>query len=321
MKKAVKYVLISLAGLFVIGLIKSIITGKKLESQNEKTVTEESYKYYRSWSNEAISLLDNAEKKKRDEFISELKSTKTYTELVNQKTVSVDYIPIFNAIANGITYLNSKGGFSVEDEIMTRVEQLKNGEDKAKFVVNTLLLAQTSKGGIPLELLPVFDLYKAKYKLYGEPSVYYDAKGTEKEKNQYNYDFTPIFSILDHQNKETLNAVLEAKQKGISKWRKDEGLEFPYLSNSAEYTKRLLTINPDSELLPKNSNDKFWKDYAPEVRVRIIEKVLLKDCEALQNEFSIADQNNASQIARTGTGNTELMNFIDENLREIGCYK
>ena len=45
-----------------------------------------------------------------------------------------------------------------------------------------------------------------------------------------------------------------------------------------------------------------------------------KDCSGLQNEFNIAEDNSKSQLRRTGTGNAELMSFIDDNMRSIGCY-
>ena len=45
-----------------------------------------------------------------------------------------------------------------------------------------------------------------------------------------------------------------------------------------------------------------------------------KVCSGLQNEFNIAEDNSKSQLRRTGTGNAELMSFIDDNMRSIGCY-
>lgn len=46
-----------------------------------------------------------------------------------------------------------------------------------------------------------------------------------------------------------------------------------------------------------------------------------KDCQGLQNEFNIADQNNEAQMRRTGRNNAELLDFIDNAMANMDCYK
>lgn len=64
-----------------------------------------------------------------------------------------------------------------------------------------------------------------------------------------------------------------------------------------------------------------WSDYSPAVRERIDRALVNQDCRALQIEFDTADGNNKATMNRTGHGNTELMNYIDDSLRAAGCYK
>ena len=67
-------------------------------------------------------------------------------------------------------------------------------------------------------------------------------------------------------------------------------------------------------------DDDFWKNYDSMAKKRIYNLIVNKDCRGLQNEFNIADNNSKSQLRRTGTGNAELMSFIDKKMRSIDCY-
>jgi hypothetical protein len=59
-----------------------------------------------------------------------------------------------------------------------------------------------------------------------------------------------------------------------------------------------------------------WSLYTPELKGRILNS----DCTELQKEFNIAADNSDRQRKRTGSGNVELMNFIDARLKAKGCY-
>ena len=63
-----------------------------------------------------------------------------------------------------------------------------------------------------------------------------------------------------------------------------------------------------------------WSNYAPTVKTRIEGFIQSADCSNLQKEFDIADQNNAAQRNRVGTGNAELMGYIDSSMRKLDCY-
>lgn len=64
-----------------------------------------------------------------------------------------------------------------------------------------------------------------------------------------------------------------------------------------------------------------WSSYSPAVKPRIKALAKAKDCSALQAEFDTADANDELQRKRTGTGNTQLMAYLDFKLRKAGCYR
>lgn len=86
---------------------------------------------------------------------------------------------------------------------------------------------------------------------------------------------------------------------------------------------RMIEIEPVNET--KNEmeldNSAFWNNYSSDVKLRIHKLIENKDCKGLQNEFNIADKNNQAQMNRTGRNNAELMDFIDNNMKKLGCYR
>ncbi len=63
-----------------------------------------------------------------------------------------------------------------------------------------------------------------------------------------------------------------------------------------------------------------WSNYDSSVKARIDGLEAAADCEGLQDEFNTADANDSVQRERTGTGNVELMTYLDELMRDAGCY-
>jgi hypothetical protein len=63
-----------------------------------------------------------------------------------------------------------------------------------------------------------------------------------------------------------------------------------------------------------------WADYFADVKQRIDQATRQGKCKALQHEFDIADANSDATMERTGHSNANLMSYIDEALREAGCY-
>ena len=63
-----------------------------------------------------------------------------------------------------------------------------------------------------------------------------------------------------------------------------------------------------------------WENYSPSYQQIIDEEAAEKDCDALQEMFDVADDADDAQRDRTGDGNADLMNYIDEAMRTAGCY-
>lgn len=65
-----------------------------------------------------------------------------------------------------------------------------------------------------------------------------------------------------------------------------------------------------------NTIANFWKNYDPNLKSRID----ASDCSELQIEFNNAADNSDRQRARTGTGNLDLMNYIEAKMQSKGCH-
>lgn len=64
-----------------------------------------------------------------------------------------------------------------------------------------------------------------------------------------------------------------------------------------------------------------WEDYSPDVKTRIDNLAANGNCKALQKEFDTAAKTSDATMARTGThNNADLMDYIDQAMRDAGCY-
>jgi hypothetical protein len=72
---------------------------------------------------------------------------------------------------------------------------------------------------------------------------------------------------------------------------------------------------------PSESGSVDWENYSPSVKARIDSLAAAGDCSGLQRDFDIADENDDAQRARVGSGNADLMSYIDAKLSEAGCYE
>ncbi len=267
-----------------------------------------------------IGQLSEDRLQKRGQMIEELKENSIYKTLVDSADVKAEFLPVLNLIGNGITGITDTE-FGFNEDLILKLEESSNGKEKVDFAVKTVFLTLPANGGMPKDLIQTFERYRVKYGLFGTNGRMYNGNGQEQERIESAYDLTPIFGVLSRKDNKVLDAIYEAKEKGISNWQENADYTFGYLSVPEEYVKHLKAFDPDSENLPNDYNAKFWKNYDPEVKNRILAFVISGNCEGLQTEIETADANFDGQLARSGTGNTKLMMFIDENLREMGCYK
>jgi hypothetical protein len=72
-----------------------------------------------------------------------------------------------------------------------------------------------------------------------------------------------------------------------------------------------------SDSSPSSAVD--WSTYSPTLKSSIDSDAAAGDCGALQKSFDTAFSNNSAQRERTGTGNVELMAYIQTQLERAGC--
>ncbi|MEX0966677.1 MAG: hypothetical protein WD077_05530 [Bacteroidia bacterium] len=238
--------------LLILGLA---VTGSTLDKQEPEinstnlaqgSASEKSpYQNYLNEVEKRVASLPEEQKAWRNNKLTELKEMNTYKLLVDNETVSVDYIPVLNAISNGMTYISSEG-FSVDEVIIKRLEQMTNGDELVRFSITVIGLAQPQRGGLTNEIIDVFVRYKNRYKYYGEPSVVFDADGKQTGKIEFNYDLSSLFGVIAPTNKEVLNAVYEARSKGLSVWNDEGDYTYNYIATKRGYNDYLKRIYPSS---------------------------------------------------------------------------
>ena len=64
------------------------------------------------------------------------------------------------------------------------------------------------------------------------------------------------------------------------------------------------------------SSEPDWSRYDSSLKSRIDNL----DCKGLQKEFNMAEANSDRQRDRTGSGNSDLMTYIDAKIQEKSCY-
>ncbi len=324
--KRIRYA--SYIALFLISagfISKSGVSGHSTlkNSNNEAEIT---YKEYINQVEENVSNLSSERKQQRDNWINELSTNKVYVQLVKNKVVSVDYLPTLTAISDAIknsVIENGKSQFRISDEIATKIEHSNEGEEKMKFVVNASSLSLKMNGGLPKEIVEVFDRYRTKYGLYNDgQKIFFDNTG-KSEKLDDGFNITTAIALFSPNDKKVLDAIYETNFSDIGNWNDDNEttLDYPFMSNKKSYIEHLKKIYDDSKYLPKVDKHTFWEEYSPEVKDRVEMLIFNKDCKKLQEEFETADNNSNSQRARTGHGNTDLMDFLDEQMRELDCFK
>jgi hypothetical protein len=219
------------------------VQGKEVAKQETK------YQSYLTASNEAINKLTPEQKAKREEIYANLKATSTYKLLVDSIIVSMDFMPTLNAIANGILYFD-KNGFSMENDIAVRVKADTDGNDKFKFVSLVCALAANTNGGVPKEIIDLFERYENSFRMANEKGVFVNADGKQST-IKYDYDLAAFFAMIDPKNPKVLDAVYDGKQKGLSKWSGTKNAIYPYLTSKAEYMAYVKQVYPESPYLLK----------------------------------------------------------------------
>ncbi|WP_395047885.1 hypothetical protein [Flavobacterium sp.] len=304
-------------------------TDKMITATDEQgnVIVEVAYQEYITQTEKEVAGLSADRKQQRAKWLNELSKNSIYIQLVNNKIVSVDYLPTLTAISDAIKNSNVKNGeseFGISDKIAESVESSSDGKNKMQFVVDVSLLSLKMNGGLPKKIVAVFDRYRTKYNLYSEEAkIYYNTSGkSENLKNWFNITYT--FAILDPKDKKVLDGIYETNFSDIGSWSDDDTIfDYPYMINKVAYLQHLKSNNSDSKYLPKMNDIDVWDEFGADVKTRIEMMIFNKDCDALQQEFNAADENikRFHNAGRNSNKHSELMGFVDEQMRDLGCYK
>lgn len=241
--------------IFIIsGVFISSKDNSSTNSNNPFTSSKSNSKYsnYNQKTLKNIKKLPKDFQQLRHKTVTKLQSTNTYNALVTDKIVSTEYLPILTLINNGIRaiYADSKNkeAFTLEEPLVNIVEKSKNGADKMDFAISVIQLATPSKGGIPAEVVDIFERYKKKYNLFGKPSTIYIPETKQSENIENSYDLTGVFTLFQPNNKTFLNKLYEANQS-VSSWfpiKNSQSHSYPFISTLRGYNKHVKQVYPES---------------------------------------------------------------------------
>ncbi len=249
-KKPIRVVLP--AFLFLVGLVfigANVDNAESLKANTSKNSKESSktalYTSYQKKVANTVEALSEERKQQREKTLNELSENPIYFQLVTEEKVSAEFLPILHAIANGISYIQDNT-FFIDEDLIERIESFENGEDKVQLVVTCILIAMPMNGGFTNDLIEVFERYKNRYGYYGEKSIVYSEQGNTKENIEFHFDLAPIFGVLNPNNKDVLNAIYEAKNKGLSNWNDASGYVYSYVSVKSDYNNHVKKVFPQS---------------------------------------------------------------------------
>ncbi|MBV7440475.1 OB-fold putative lipoprotein [Weeksellaceae bacterium TAE3-ERU29] len=254
-KKAIRY--ITYIVLFTIAAIandkphSSNSFSSKDTNESIEQINQSPFESYIEQTNKNIENLSESDRKLRESTITDLKSTYTYHDLVENKVTSVEYLPVLTAINNGLRQSIIKNGeisFFIDSSLMNGIKNSKNGDDKVKFIIISISLGNPKYGGYPEDLLEMFNRYKEKYKSYRKTGVIISSNGGGQEHIEFPYNITSILYHISPSN-EAFKLVYEANQEGVSNWFGEPDGEYIYKELATkqgylEYAKQYYPDNP-----------------------------------------------------------------------------
>jgi len=297
-----------------------VITSCRKTKHSEETSTTDAGKYdnYISQVERDVSQLSQNRKKQRERWLSELKTNPVYKALIDKCIVSQEYLPVLTTINDAIknAYIDSNGKdvFSIEESLVKSLESSEASEGKMNFVIPVSCLALKMNGGLPKEIVAVFERYREKYQFYGtKGDIVIDNAGNQ-EKITSNYNLCYAFALFNPKDKKALDGIYESVKNGVNHWNEaDQEYENAFIATRKAYMQHLREVYPDSPYLTKAdfeiTPEKLYSDY--EV-----------------NEVAADEKYKGKTVALTGTisniGKDVLdkpyISFEKDYLKSVTCY-
>jgi signal peptidase I len=255
-----------------ITLSAGVITSCRKTKNSEEALRAESEKYenYNSQVESDVSKLSQDRKQQREKWLSELKTNPVYKALVDSLLVSQEYLPALTAINDAIknVYINDNGEdvFSIEEPLVKSVESSADGKTKTGFVIPVSCLALKMNGGLPKEIVDVFERYRGKYRFYGtKGDIVIDNAGNQ-ERITTNYNLCYAFALFNPKDEKVLDGIYESVKIGITHWNnEDKEYENAFIATRKAYMQHLRKVYPDSPYLIKAdfeiTPEKLYSDY------------------------------------------------------------
>ncbi len=263
------------------------------------------------------SRLSPKRKAQREKWISELQKNVVYQKLVDSAVVSVEYLPTLSLIADAIkntSVVDGKTVFGISDDLSRDIEESPTGREKMEFVIPVAALSIPENGGMPKEIVKVFERYKAHYNFYGNRGNKVISKNGKQEYIQQSYNLSYVFVIFDPNNKKALDAIYESVKNGVSVWSaEDQSLVHGFMSIKPLYMDHLKNVYPESEYLLnvdyELTPDELYSNY-------------------LDNEVAADENFKGKKIAITGSitdigkdiTNKPYISFRVKFMESINCY-
>jgi len=302
-------------GLIILGMnVSPNFSDLNTNQSKENTGSEDKLPYqdYLDQAEESVKVLSKDNLENRNNALAELQKSSIYQKLVINEEVSPEYLILLNAISSGITH-SKDDEFAVDESLYSKIQKSENGEDKIIFVTRVIGLSLPTNVGLTKEIIDVFERYKKRFKWYGSKGdVFMDGNGRET-KIPENYDLTPFFALIQTKDKEVLNMLYEARQKGISSWNPKGNYLHPYLSTKEGYIDYIKQVDPKSPYIPK-------------VDIEITASELYRAYEA--NEVSADEQYKGKRMAITGVVGNIGKDILDnpylslkvDYFQSVNCY-
>lgn len=241
-----------LKSIALITLTLIVLAGCKKEG-SENSLTNNYQSYIKEVDNN-VSSLSPERKNKRKQLTEELKNNSVYIALVDKTIVSENYLATLSTISDAIknSYLEDGNSvFGISDELAAYLEKSKDGSAKMDFVVKVSLLSLKMNGGMPKEIVMVFDEYRKKFNLYGKKGDLIIGTNGLKVTVEKNYNLTYAFAMFDPTEEKVLDALFESVNQGISDWSKNNDVVYDYsfMSSKSAYMKHLKDVYPSSPYL------------------------------------------------------------------------
>ena len=250
MKKIFYYLIVTVTLLGAFYSCKKGDTSKPTDTGINSEYTE----YIKQVEEKSNSLSPNREKQ-RNKWIAQLKANPIYISLVDSAVVSIEYLPLLTAVSDAIKNTALQNGetiFSIDEKLAKEIENSRDGEAKMKFIIPVSCLAMKMNGGLPEEIVAVFERYRKRYDLYGSEGDLRVDIGGNQEKVTSGYNISYAFALFDPQEHKALDAIYESVQNGLGSWNTDGGdYENLYMATREGYMEHLKKYYKESPYLIK----------------------------------------------------------------------